>query len=138
MSDPPDDTPPGVIGTLIDERAEMRDIMATLVDLARRGYVNFVEGESKDFMGIGVRKKFTFVRTGKDDADLRQYERTLLAKVFMHRNERSLDDLREKFYTAIPIIESQMYDEVVQSGYYRASPQSTRRVWTGVGIAFTI
>ncbi|MCA1552922.1 MAG: DUF2207 domain-containing protein, partial [Chloroflexi bacterium] len=138
ISDPPDETPPGVIGTLMDEHAEMRDIMATLVDLARRGYVNFVENESSGFMGIGAHKEFTFVRTGKDDSDLRPYERTLLAKIFMHRNERELSDLREKFYSAVPIIESQMYDEVVSSGFYRSNPQTTRRVWTGIGVGLVI
>ena len=49
-----------------------------------------------------------------------------------------MSDLREKFYTAVPLIENQMYDEVVKSGYYRASPQSTRRRWTGIGILLTI
>ena len=37
LPDPPDDLPPGVIGALMDERVDQRDIVATLVDLGHRG-----------------------------------------------------------------------------------------------------
>ena len=35
--DPPDNLPPGLIGALIDEQVDQRDIVATLVDLGQRG-----------------------------------------------------------------------------------------------------
>jgi hypothetical protein len=37
LSEPPSTLPPGLAGTLLDERAEVRDVVATLLDLARRG-----------------------------------------------------------------------------------------------------
>ena len=81
VSEPPDNTPPGVIGTLIDEKAEMRDILATMIDLARRGYIKIVEAESPGFMGIGKNREFTFQLVKDDPAGLRPYEQTLLAKI---------------------------------------------------------
>ena len=39
LTEPPSDESPGVVGVLVDERADMKDIMRTLVDLAQRGYL---------------------------------------------------------------------------------------------------
>jgi hypothetical protein len=36
---PPSDLPPGIAGTLVDEQADTQDIIATVMDLARRGYL---------------------------------------------------------------------------------------------------
>ena len=36
---PPENVRPGQIGTLIDERANVLDVTATIVDLAGRGYL---------------------------------------------------------------------------------------------------
>jgi hypothetical protein len=36
---PPDDLPPGAAGTLLDERADHEDVVATLLGLARHGAI---------------------------------------------------------------------------------------------------
>lgn len=36
IPEPPGDMPPGMVGTLLDERAGTREVLATQVDLARR------------------------------------------------------------------------------------------------------
>ena len=41
--EPPGGMTPAEAGTLLDERADMRDVMATLVDLAVRGYLRIEE-----------------------------------------------------------------------------------------------
>jgi len=38
VAEPPSALPPAVVGTLLDERADMQDILSTLIDLARRGF----------------------------------------------------------------------------------------------------
>ncbi len=48
---PPDDAPPGVAGTLVDESADMQDIIATIVDLARRGVIRMTERDQPGFFG---------------------------------------------------------------------------------------
>lgn len=53
LSEPPSDDPPGVAGTLVDEKADMQDIVATIVDLARRGYVTIEERQERGFFGMG-------------------------------------------------------------------------------------
>ncbi|MFN8663070.1 MAG: DUF2207 domain-containing protein [Thermomicrobiales bacterium] len=39
-TEPPDDTPPGIVGALLDEQVDERDYLATLIDLARRDIVH--------------------------------------------------------------------------------------------------
>src|SRR5207253_6872497 len=61
LTEPPSDQPPGMIGTLIDETADMEDIMATLLDLARRGYLVI---EQEEHQGLFSRTpEFVFHRT---------------------------------------------------------------------------
>src|SRR5229473_3050312 len=48
--EPPDQLTPGEAGALVDESANMRDITATLVDLAVRGFL-VIEEQKKDHLG---------------------------------------------------------------------------------------
>ena len=43
---PPADLPPAVVGALVDEQVDQRDIVATLVDLGRRGILRIDPGTS--------------------------------------------------------------------------------------------
>ena len=49
-----------------------------------------------------------------------------------------MDDLKEKFYTVIPGLKDQLYDELVREGFFKESPQATRRkyMFLGVGLLF--
>ena len=51
LTEPPADDLPAVAGTLVDEKANMQDIIATLVDLARRGYLTIEEERKSGFFG---------------------------------------------------------------------------------------
>lgn len=131
---PPTDDPPGVAGVLLDERADMQDIVATIVDLARRGVLRMVEKSEPGFMGIGTKRDFTFERTG-NETGLRSYEATILQKMFGSREAIDLEDLKEKFYKYLPDIKKQMYAEVVKDGYYKSSPQDARTQYSVIGVA---
>lgn len=120
LAEPPADTPPAVVGTLIDETAHIHDIMSTLIDLARRGYLVMEQ------TGTGG-DDYTFRRTDKDADGLRKYERTMLDGLFKGKQERSLDNLRYKFAENLPKIRQQLYDEVVREGFTKASPEGVRQ-----------
>ena len=137
LTKPPSDAPPGVAGTLVDEKADMEDIIATLVDLARRGYLRIVEEQSAGFLGASS-YDFSFRRANKATGGLLTYERTLLKRVFGRGTERSMSALRNKFYTAVPKIQDQIYKETVTRKYFRASPSKTRKRYTGLGVGLLI
>ncbi len=137
LSEPPSNLPPAVVGTLLDEKADTRDIMSTVIDLARRGYMVMEESQTAGVFGIGVKREFTFKRTDKvQDAELREFERRVLNAIFSgKRMERSLDSLRNKFYTVIPKVKTDLYNELVSEQLFTTSPNTTRMIWNGVGIA---
>ncbi len=134
LTEPPGELPAGVVGTLLDEEADMQDIVASIVDLARRGVIRMREVEEPGFLGIGERRDYVFelVDAGRS---LRPYEETLLKKLFGGRDKRRLSELKEKFYTAIPELKEQLYKEVVREGFFRSNPERTRRLYSGLGIA---
>lgn len=135
ISQKPDDLQPGLLGSLIDEKADMQDIVATIVDLARRGYMTIEEKEEKGFFGLGS-TDFVYHRTSKPDSDLLDYEKRILRGVFgSSRKRRELSDLRNKFYKHLPKIQNALYDELVDQDLFKRRPDRTRGLWTGLGIA---
>ena len=133
LPEPPDDAPPGVAGTLVDEKADLQDVIATLIDLARRGYLTMTEDTKKGFAGLVFQRDFVFERTDKDWNDLRAYEATLLRQLFGKYTSRHMLELKNKFYTALPKIRSGLYDAVVDAGYFTANPDTTRKVYSILG-----
>ena len=116
ISEPPDNLPPAVVGTLIDEKADMQDIVSTLIDLANRGYVTMTEEDTNHL----------FARTEKRENDLRPYEKRFLKDIFGGNDERSLNDLRYKFADKLPNLRKMVYQELVNEKLVPASPHSVR------------
>ncbi len=132
LTEPPSDAPPGVAGTLLDETADMQDILATLIDLARRGYLEIEEQTGRGLLVSST--DFAFRRTGKPADDLLPYESILLSKVAGRLGTQQLSALRNKFYTAIPKMQGGLYEEIVRRGYFRSNPETTRKMYSGTGI----
>jgi hypothetical protein len=133
IPEPPEDVPPAVAGTLVDEKADMQDVVATLIDLARRGYLTMTEEAERGFAGLTFNRDFVFERTDKDWQGLRDYEHRLLRKLFGGKKRKRMSDLKNKFYTALPKIQEDLYDAVVEEGYFRASPDKTRQNYRILG-----
>ncbi len=124
LTEPPDDTPPAVVGTLIDETAHIHDIMSTLIDLARRGYLTMTETGIEDY---------SFQRTDKPLDDLRPFERKTIDGIFGKRSSRDLDSLRYKFSERLPGIRKELYRELQERGFVRSSPEGVRNTYGCLG-----
>lgn len=136
LSDPPNDLPPAMVGTLVDERADVRDVISTVIDLARRGYLVMEESLQEGFMGIGQTRKFTFKRTDQVADNLRSYEKQMLLAIFSGgRMERTLESLQNQFYMHIPLIQNSIYEALLKEGYLPRNPANVRSLWTIGGIA---
>lgn len=133
LEEPPDTLPPGVLGTLLDEKAEMRDVVATIIDLARRGHVRIEESAAKGLLGLGS-SDFVFHREAGTPDGLNPVETEILSGIFRGGgNSVELSDLREKFYTRLPSIQSNLYSEMVNRGFFRANPNTVRTMWRAIG-----
>ncbi|MCB0179546.1 MAG: DUF2207 domain-containing protein [Anaerolineae bacterium] len=136
LSEPPSDLPAGIVGTLIDEHADVKDIIASILDLAERGALRMEEQKKETKMGLGVSREFIF---HLEDAGQAQYphEERLLKRIFgsnLKKQERKLRDLQNKFYTAIPEIQQMLYKEVADRGYFYHNPDSVRSRWRGLAM----
>ena len=60
--EPADSLTPAEAGTLMDESADMRDITATVVDLAVRGHLRIEERDEKVLLGLMNKKEYVFHR----------------------------------------------------------------------------
>lgn len=139
LSEPPSDLPPAVVGSLVDERADPRDVISTIIDLAHRGFLAIEETQNEGLLGIGRSSEFTFKRTDQALAGLRPFESKLMNKLFgSERMERSMASLRNKFYTVISEIQGDLYQELVTDGLFDTSPSTTRAIWSGIGIAIIV
>ncbi len=139
LTEPPSDMPASIVGTLIDGSADTKDVMSSLVDLARRGYIVIEQREEPGLLGIGKTQHFSFHRTDKPTDGLRFYERTMINGLFRGtKDDTDLSELKNVFYTTVNSIKSQLYDEVVRAGYYRQSPTKIRGGWIGAGSVLII
>ncbi|WP_062461285.1 DUF2207 domain-containing protein [Demequina soli] len=126
---PPEGLRPGQLGTLIDEKADTRDVTATMVDLAVRGYL-VVEEAGKD--------DYTLVRLKDAGDDLHEYERRLFDAIFEGRDRVTLSALKTTFSSDMTVVKRELYRDVTQQGWFRGNPSSTRGTWAGVGIALVV
>jgi uncharacterized membrane protein len=119
---------PGETGTLIDEEAGMKEITATIVDLARRGYMKIVEVKKKEFV-------LNKLKAYSDDKTLEKHERELLSGLF----EKG-DTLKVKgadLASTVTTVKSSLYTAVVTEGFFDKNPNTTRTIFyviAGVGL----
>lgn len=137
LPEPPSAMPPGLVGTLMDERADMEDILATLIDLARRGYIRIEEQVKTGAFGLSSRD-FVYTLLKEPDESLREYERLLLKYLFNDKKERKLSDLRQKFYIHLPQIQNALYQEVEEAGLFERNPEQVRNRWSLYGVLVLI
>ncbi len=133
--EPPEGFSPGTAGTLIDNRVDMRDITATLVDLAIRGYLRIEEVEQGRLERLLKSDEFRFVRLKSSTDGLATHERRLLDSLFDGSSEVSTDDLENSFYREIPKIKNAIYDRLVEDRHYARRPDKVLGQWVGIGFA---
>jgi uncharacterized membrane protein len=119
---------PGETGTLVDERADMQDVTATIIHLAQRGYMKIIESQK----GAFSLKKNSHIEKGNQ---LLPFEQTLYDGLFVSGDTINLKTA--KLATLVETVKNNLYDAVVTEGFFEKNPQ-TIRVKYGVlaGLAF--
>ncbi len=141
--EPPDKLTPGEAGSLVDDSVDMRDITATIVDLAVRGYMVIEEHQKDRMLGLLHDKDYSFILQ-KDRAQwsaLKPHEQVLLNGFFSAGTSGetvSMDSLQNRFYKNLPDIKSRIFDSLVGQGFYRRRPDSVRSAYVGTGIAIGV
>jgi hypothetical protein len=128
---PPQNMRPAQLGLILDERADAKDVTATIVDLAVRGYMTIKE--------VPADKDWTFAwKAGGDAAALLPHEKTILDALFTGRQEVSLFELKGKFAPTVKHAEGEIYEDAVSRKLFTARPDYARTQWGCLGVALTI
>jgi Predicted membrane protein (DUF2207) len=136
--DPPDKLTPGECGTLVDNEAAMRDITATLVDLAVKGYMTIEQKDESHLLGLTHSKEYIF-HLKKPPAEwdsARSHEQEMLSALFDDgaTTDVRLSDLQNHFYTHLPAIRDRIFNALMSDGYYLHRPDTVKQGYMGAGI----
>jgi uncharacterized membrane protein YgcG len=128
---PPKGVLPGMIGTLFDEKAETRDVTATLVDLAARGFWRIEQPDPKG--------DFQIVRLAPPTG-LTTYEQLLYDALFGDGSQvvTSSELQGKSFGQSVQAIERELYTAVTAVGWFKGNPQNARGVRSAFGIILAV
>jgi uncharacterized membrane protein len=135
--EPPDDLTPAELGTLVDNSPDMRDITATLVDLAVRGYLVIEEKKEARLLGLWSDKGYVFTLRKElaEWGELKPHEAKLLNALFARgrRTSVELSDLENRFYKDLPEIHDRIFERLLARRYYTQRPDKVRKVYLFAG-----
>jgi len=123
--EPPDNLKPAKMSLILKQKVEARDISATLVDLAVRGFIKIREIKKR---GIFGGKDFGLEKL-KDFNTLSGYERTLLERIFEEKNKIKISSLQNSFYEDFKKITKEICQEATQEKYFIKNPQKIKKEW---------
>jgi uncharacterized protein (TIGR04222 family) len=132
---PPDGIKPGQAGVLIDERANTVDVVATIVDLAVRGYLVIQEIPKEGLFG---KPDWRLVQLDADRSSLLVYERSLLEALFRDGGDVTLSSLRRTFSERLRQVEDHMYVDAAGQGWFPTRPDRVRLRWRALGVLMLI
>ncbi|MFA0751854.1 MAG: hypothetical protein SLRJCFUN_002257 [Candidatus Fervidibacter sp.] len=133
---PPDNLTPAEVGVLLDERADNIDIVATVIDLAVKGYLKIREVPTTKFLFLrGTDYEFVFLQ---DDDGLKDHEQIVLDGLRLGTGRAAqvirLSELRERFYPYLRNAKAALYRSLTRDGYFANNPETVRSGYLALGI----
>ncbi len=129
--EPPDKVRPAQLGVILDESADTKDVTATIVDLAVRGYLTITEEPSE---GLFAKKDWTLHDSGKTLDQLLPYERIVYAGLFKDGADVKVSELRTHFVSALRSAESELYRDSADRKWFATRPDRVRQGYAGVSV----
>ena len=127
---PPQNMRPAELGLILDESADTKDVTATIVDLAVRGYLTIAEDPGK--------ADWTLAKKDGPMETLLPYERTLFYGLFSGRETVKLSDLKGTFAPTLRQAEGQIYADSLSRRWFTSSPTQARAAWGCLGFALVL
>ncbi|MFC1700429.1 DUF2207 domain-containing protein, partial [Patescibacteria group bacterium] len=120
---------PAETGLVLDKVTDHKEVTASLIDLAQRGYLKIIQVKKKKF-------KFEKLKEFKNDKSLKEYEKTLLEGIFGDKKETELNKLKSntKFHTKLNEFQKQLEQTVMDMGMFHKEPSkvATNNIVLGV------
>ncbi len=113
---------PAETGAVIDEKIQLQEFAALVVQLAQKGYLKIVEKKKDDFE-LHKTKEFAA------DTSLLDYEKLFLTELFSATSRVRLKDKDTKLDTVVTSVEKSMYEQLIQDGLFPQNPDSIRKYY---------
>ncbi len=118
------------VGVIVDEKADLKDISATIIELAVAGFLKIrALGKS----GAFAKPDYELIRLKPASGLVDPFQRVLFEELFGSAETKKLSDLKNKFYTKLPDLKTKLYDGLHQAGYFPKSPEKVRNTYIGIG-----
>jgi uncharacterized protein (TIGR04222 family) len=136
VNEPPSDLPAGLAGALIDEKVDTKEVIATIVDLARRGYLEITDTKKDSIFS----KPLTIFTRRQSLENLRPFENEVAHSLFdsAHPDQVTTAELKNQFYTHVSPIVDQIYREATKAGLFYQNPKTVRSRWVGYGFVVAV
>jgi uncharacterized membrane protein len=139
MYEPPTGISPAEAGTLLDDRIHPRDITSTIVDLAVRGYIKIEETDDKGLVFHHKDYIFHLLQQRQDWSGLAPHERVMMENIFTGDvPDTRLSSLKNRFYTAVPVVRTDIMSALKQKGIYTLDPESANAYSFGAAFCMVI
>lgn len=139
MYAPPAGITPAEAGTLLNDSIHPRDITSTIIDLAVRGYIKIEETADKALVFTHKDYIFHLLKPREQwGTDLAPHERVMLENVFAAGTDTRLSSLKNRFYTAVPVIRQDIMAALKTKGIYLLDPDSANGYSVGMAVAILV
>ena len=125
--EPLKDLTPGEAGAMLDEKVDNQDVVAEIIDLARKKYLGIEKVEKKGFLKFGHDFLLTKFKSGP--GDLPPQQEYLMEHIFNSKTSVKLSDLKGTFYTHMTKVKKMINDRLKERRLFTANPSTTRGVW---------
>jgi len=137
---PIDNLTPAQVGTIIDERVHIQDVVAEIVELARLGYLKIERikpsrGRSA-FGGKGLfsgKDDYWLIKLKEADNQLADYQQYLHQKIFRGVREKTrVSSMKNEFYKYLDEFKEKLYKSLVEMKAFPTRPDKVRQKWFGL------
>jgi len=115
---------PGEAGVMLDERADNQDVVAEILDLARKKYVQITRLETKKFFTTEVDYLFTQLKSS--DKKLSEPQRYLHDALFTGRKTVKVSELKGTFHKEMEKVKELLYASLTAKAYFIENPDQKR------------
>jgi uncharacterized membrane protein len=131
---PPDGISPLEAGTITDFNVDNRDITATIIDLARRGYMKIIETR-KDRLVLKDSLSYSLQLEKNDYTELNAYEQAIMGALFPINTVGQVLELTKNvstLYKTAEDLDKDIPKNLAGQGYFRQDPHKFALKWGSI------
>lgn len=124
---------PMEMDVLMNQSNQSRAITATIIDLARRGYLRIAYEEKKGLFGG---QTYTFEKIKEIEDGAPSHEKTLFNGIFkMGESQKGINELKGTYYQSISKAQNSIYSLLRTKGFFGKNPITVRATWFSIAVA---